>query len=313
MNIDTHSLFNNPPTSIGDVLGLVFSIFIAHWKTFALMSALYYVSIIVTTAVLMMISWVIFAETIAKIVSNIPAGGGGSMNYYRHGRHLLDYAMNTSGASRGVSRALQNYGGDDQAVIAGLAAIGFELILMYLLFVAVFTLVASVFVGAFNHLVAEVYTGSSPSVSRSLSYGWGQKWKVYIFQLILSLAVLGIIIVDIGIPAALHHGLVLGLILTVVMLVAMSTLLLSAIPSIIVENKTPIDAFKRSYDLCKNYFCFIFCNNFTFHIIVIVLLILMNVILDKAPAILSFIVHFLINIILVSVGPTYVLYQYFNS
>lgn len=308
--IDTHSLFSNPPTSIGDVLGLVFSIFFAHWKTFALMSALYYVAIIVTSIVLVMFSYIVFAETIMKIASNIPMGamnGGGAGNYYRHGRHLLDYVLNTSGASR----ALEGYY-PDAAVGAGILAIGFELILMYLLFVAVLTLVISVFVGAFNHVVAEVYTGGSPSVSRSLAYGWGQKWKVYIFQLILSLAVLGILLVDIGIPAAAGHGVVLGFIVALGMLVALSTLLLGAVPSIVVENKSPIDAFKRSYNLCKDYFCFIFCNQFTFNALSFVFMIAINMLLDKAPAVISLLVHFLINIVLVSIGPCLVMVLYMS-
>jgi len=274
------------------------------------MGLLYYVSILVASIVLVLISWLAFSQTFMKIMANIPTGASGGYGSIG-ARHLLDYAVGHSGTSRALQYYDNNDYNDYKSAASGLLAIGVELVLIYLLFVAILTFVASIFVGALNHFVAEIYTGGTPSVSRSLAYGWEKKWKVYVFQVLLMLAVLAIIVVDVGIPAAAGHA-ILGCAIAVVMLVIMSTVLLGAVPAIVVENKTPIDAFHRSYNLCKNYFCFIFCNQFMFNVIVLVFSIVNNLALAKAPAVVSFIVYFLINVIMFSIGPILVMVLYMS-
>lgn len=323
MTIDTHQLFNNPPTSFFQAIRLVFSIFGSNWKPFVLISIFYYIAMFVVFFFLGLIFAIVFAETIAKIsssVSSVSSSGGGFGDGGYYARHLLDYSIGTGGASRALENYYDDFGNNADVLEAllgaemQLMAIGFELILMYILLVVAATFVSSIFTGALTHAVAEVYTGGSPSTSRSLAYGWQQKLKVYVFQVLLSLAVLAILLVDVGIPASAHSykGIFIGLIIAIVMLVSMGTVLLGAIPAIVVENKNPVDAFKRSWNLCKDYFCFIFCNNFIYHIMVFAFMIAINKMLTNAPALISMIIHFLVNVTTSSIAPIFVFVLYMS-
>ena len=58
----------------------------------------------------------------------------------------------------------------------------------------------------------------------------------------------------------------------------MNTVLLMAVPFIMVENKSPIDALKRSYSLCKDFSSFIFYSQFTFNLIIFGIMVAMDIV-----------------------------------
>jgi hypothetical protein len=97
----------------------------------------------------------------------------------------------------------------------------------------------------------------------------------------------------------------------IVVFVIFTSLLVASIPAMIIENKSAVDAFKRSITLCKGYLCFILCTVFCWNFLQLIAVLIVNSILAKLPAFLSVIGHLLINVFTVSIAPvlSFVLYM----
>jgi len=152
----------------------------------------------------------------------------------------------------------------------------------------VLSLVGSIFAGAFCHAIAEIYTGVAPSPVNSVRKGMEKMWKVFLFQLILFCLVLLLFIITVVASGIFFSEdtlnvavVILGYFAFLVGLVLMITFLVAAIPTIIVEGKNPVEALKRSFHLCKDFFFFVFCSIFCFHVGLFIVFLLTNLILGQ--------------------------------
>ena len=93
--LDASLLFSSPPSSIGDVISTVLEIFGQEWKTLMGLSALYLFSAFSLGCTIMLFLAIFFAKDIQMLVQLIQQANEGMMN-----RHLLDYSVGISGASR---------------------------------------------------------------------------------------------------------------------------------------------------------------------------------------------------------------------
>lgn len=311
----TH-LFRNVPASVGDVFSTVFHLFIGNWKPLVLLTLAQFGSWIVTVLVLVLVTFIAAAsyiQTFMAMLKNLQNQGG-------YGRHLLDYSTGISGASRllgyyGQDQDYNNY--NDSEFTAGFII---TMIFMYFLWAIIICLVTGVFTGAYTHTLAEIYAGGTPTLRKSLRHGIGNMCKLFTYLILLILAITGLYLI-IVIPTSMlalandppnYGAFFLGALVFIVVLVIVSAGLTAAIPSIVVEKKTAVQAFGRSWALCKNFICFILCCQFTYNLVLIVVLIVINMVLNKLPDFFALIGHSCVSILTSSIAPVFCFVLYMS-
>ena len=313
MDLSTQ-LFENAPVGIDGVLGQICQIFVTHWKPLVMITGLQLVAFIGASIVLggfTGFTFLVFAKYIVAIIAML-------QNMPNNTRHLLDYSVGISGASRflSASRFL------DEDYYADLSEIGAKfiaaMIALIVLWVVVLSLVSSIFAGAFYHALAEIYTGITPSPNKSIRHGLDKMWNVYFFQLLVSLLIglsLFVTLVStIGFLLAWRPAfetIILGFVLYITFMVLLSTVMVAAIPAIVVEGKSAVQAFHRSLNLCKSFICFIYCSQICYALVLMISMVLINLILDQLPAILGLIGHLALQIAITTFAPMQVI-QYNN-
>ena len=226
-----------------------------------------------------------YIVAISAILQNMP----------NNNRHLLDYSVGIIGASRflSASRFLgEDYYDDLPQINAKFIA---ALIALIVFWVVVLALVSSIFAGAFYHALAKIYTGIAPCPKQSIRHGLGEMWSVYFFYLLISLLIGLILFVTLVAPIGFqawknpddpHFGaIILGSFLFYIFVGLLCTVMVAAIPAIVVEGKSAVQAFHRSLNLCKNFKCFIFCSILCYILVLIISMMLINMKLDQLPAI----------------------------
>ena len=177
----------------------------------------------------------------------------------------------------------------------------------------VLALVSSIFAGAFYHALAKIYTGIAPCPKQSIRHGSGKMWSVYFFHLLLSLLIGLILFVTLVAPIGFQawknpddphfRAIILGSFLFIIIMVLLCTVMVAAIPAIVVEGKSAVQAFHRSLNLCKNFMCFIFCSILCYTLVLMISMVLINLILDQLPAILGLIGHLALQIATTTIAP----------
>lgn len=121
-------------------------------------------------------------------------------------------------------------------------------------------LLLSTYAGAMCHYVAMIYAGeTSPSVMESAKRGFGKKWSVFCVVALSFLVLAAMTIVTFA-RIFTHHGVdgmldVVFIIAYCISAVCVCGITGVAVPVIVIEGKSPMQAFKRSMNLCKRYFC----------------------------------------------------------
>ena len=316
MDLSTQ-LFENAPVGIDGVLGQICQIFVTHWKPLVMITGLQLVAFIGASivlggftfafisafAVLGGFDFLVSAKYSVAIIAIVQIMSNNT-------RHLLDYSVGISGASRflSASRFL------DEDYYADLSEIGAKfiaaMIALIVLWVVVLSLVSSIFAGAFYHALAEIYTGITPSPNKSIRHGLDKMWNVYFFQLLVSLLIglsLFVTLVStIGFLLAWRPAfetIILGFVLYITFMVLLSTVMVAAIPAIVVEGKSAVQAFHRSLNLCKSFICFIYCSQICYALVLMISMVLINLILDQLPAILGLIGHLALQIATTTMAP----------
>jgi len=300
--MDVDRLYNRP-LSVFNAYGDTLKIFFTNWKPLVTIVLLQLLTTLVTSLVTGLVFAFTFASAVKEIMENKPD------NIFS--RNLIDYAIGT-----GASRALEYYGDDNnvddgentnitdtvddggntnimdtmisaQAIYAIILEFSTQFIIMMIMFTLIYALVNSVFTGAMYHAAAEVYAGDNPTASKSIGYGWAKKWQVYMYSLLLwCIIFLGFGIFFYSIVTMLSHedirdvnigGILLLVMVFIILLNIIGAALVAAVPSIVVESKSPIAAFKRSWNLCKGSICYIYCSIFGASISYMVLIALVNI------------------------------------
>lgn len=317
---DVDRLYNRS-LSVFNAYSDTLKIFITNWKPLVAIVLLQ----LLTTLIASLVTGLVFAFTFASVVKELMENKPDNA----FSRNLVDYAIGS-----GASRALEYYGDDNsvddgedtnitdttestKAMMAVILKFSTELIIMMIIFTFIYSLVNSVFTGAMFHAAAEVYAGDNPTASKSIGYGWAKKWQVYMYSLLLSCIIfLGFGIFFKAFLAILSHGddgevnvggIFLLVMVFIILLNILGVTLVAAVPSIVVESKSPIAAFKRSWNLCKGSICYIYCSIFGYTISVIVLVSLVNIL----PQFLAAPSHLCLNIAMSVLGPLlcFVLYM----
>ncbi len=314
MNAST--IFEDIPVTIGDVLKKTLSLFGGNWKVLVSLSLAQFGTFIVAAIMLFGITFLAAAaylQTVLSMVQNLQNQGG-------FARHLLDYSTGT-----GVNRVLEQYYGidvdDDEFEMPDLFSVEFimTMIFMYLIWVVTLALISSVFQGAFTHTLAEIYAGGTPTVSKSIRHGMSKMCNLFLYSLLFMLAVTGLgllillptFLLALGDDQPNIGGIFLGILIFIVAVVIFSSALAAAVPSIVVESKTATQAFGRSWALCKNFICFIFCSQFSYHVVAMIVSVFINNILDHLPDVISVLGHLCVSLVTSSIAPVvaFVLYM----
>lgn len=313
--MDATQLFTNAPTGVVSVFTTVFKIFGAHWKPLLLLASIQIVSFLVVFLILGLISFGFLATymvAIAAAMSKASDGLGGN------GRHLIDHAF-FSGTSRLLQQNNDYYDGFDDFSELFDAKFFIIVAILYVLWIVTVSLVSSLFLAAFVHAIADIYAGNVPSINRSINYATTRMWSVYCFQLLVSLVVTVGLLVTIGIPVIAnipdfkHPGLLfIGILVSIIAVMIFSSSMVAGVPSIVIERKSDTEAFGRSWELCKNYICFIFCTLFCINSALIISGALANSIFDQLPGLFALTGHIIVNLISMSLSPILIVVIYMS-
>jgi len=304
-------LFENAPVGIDGVLSHVFQIFGEHWKPLVMITGMQMIASTGVFLVLGTLTWLLLDLTLIKYILGML-----HLMPDSNSRHLLvDYSVGVSGTSRFLSAASRfldqdYYYGHGQETNLPDINIG-AVSALIVVWAVVLSLVGSIFAGAFCHAIAEIYTGVAPSPVNSVRKGMEKMWKVFLFQIILSILVLLLFIITIAASVGIliwedkpnPFVVILGYFAFLVGMVLMTTFLVAAIPTIIVEGKNPIEALRRSYHLCKDFFFFIFCSIFCFHAGLLIVMVILFLILGQLPYFLNIIGHLVVNMATSTIAP----------
>lgn len=296
--------------SIDHVFRVVFQVLFANFKPLISIALLQLLSILVATMCLYGISALLFAETLIKIMANLPNTDSDSGGF---GRGLfIDYAVGVSGTSRLLEQYYeedqnmeQNYG-DVDAIASAVFSMALEIFMLVLMWMIVISLVASTFSGAITHNIADFYAGGSPTVSKSIQFGWSKKWSVFCFMMALGTAVcLGYIFIALFTVILVGGGLgsFLFMIFFISFLVVVSAVAVGGIPALVVEGLSPISAMTRSWDLCKPHICYIFCTNFLFHILQLLATLVINLIVSNTYVVIELLSRIAIHGVAILLSP----------
>jgi len=306
--MDSTLLFTNPPTGVGMVISTIFSIFTSYWKPLLLLSVIQILTTVVVTAVLALISYGFLAAYIGPTMTAVLQHTKG------YGRHLMDF----SAGSR-ISRLLWGsnpyYGYNDDTVVNEGSYLDYTfndgtpelfdakfiaiLVTVCIIWILVLSIIGSLFTSAFIHTMAEIYVGNSPGLGKSIAYARTKMWSVSCFLVLYHLAILVLAFLIVGIPILAdmpdfkNAGVIvlLGIIFVTLLVTMFSSTMVAAVPSIVIENRSFLGAFSRSWNLCKQSICFIFCTVFSFNCLVIILSILINIVLGFiGPTVVNLIV-----------------------
>ena len=294
-------------TTACSILAIVGKIFIGHWKPLMTIAGIQMGTFVVAFIFLGLLTFG-FAATYIVAVMSIIRNDTGNV-----GRYLLDY---TVGA--GASRLLfdqgyyyyENLGEDDMSIIFGtefFVMIG----VTYIIWMLALSLISSIFHGAFIHAITCIYIGNSPDVNESITSGRQKMMSVYKFQLLYLGAITGILIITIALPFAIEvpefknpELILLGVLIFLVAITVFASTMVSAIPSIVIEGKSSLAAFERSWKLCKSSICLILSCVFCFNVTQVLSLTIMGQVVFKyLPHLLAFFGHLLVYVAIGAITP----------
>jgi len=304
MSTTCENLFDDPPSSVRKVFTHIFTIVREHWKPLILILLLQLVSLIGVSIVLCIFSAAVFAAMFVDFVSVTSDMRTSDMG---NGRHLVNYMVG-SGATRALDYTYDD-GNDTQNQMSDFDFEAFfdimikysgQIVVFVIIIIVVLSLVMSTFIGAMAHTAAEAYCGDTPEACKSIRVGWCHKWQIYIYQILILFVLFGVFLCAIFGGVASKNGAISFLVILVVFafVIFFATVMVAAIPAIIVEGKSSTGAIRRSYDLCKGEFCFIFCNNFCLQCSALVLMIIADEILGIFPDVIAGLVHLGVTILL---------------
>jgi len=268
-----------------------FQIFAAHWKTFMGLGAL---QVLVTTGTMLFFIVVFSLFFLGTNLTDIqPIGFASDQPYV--GRLLLDRTIGISGASHllapHASRLLgavdsildddifsildddelfspdnEEYPHGKGFLVSLIPALPFQFIipLFFLAILALYAFTAS-FTGGLIRATAEAYAGASPKICSSLRHGWNAKLRIFCYYTLLSFGLMLPFLLIVLLPFFLTESLALMVPLMIgytILYVVVISAMTAALPSIVIENVSMTGVFKRSWDLCKDSMCTIFCKIF---------------------------------------------------
>lgn len=307
--MNSNELFTNSSMSIDHVFRVVFQVLFANFKPLVSIALLQLLSIAVAVMALAGMSFLLFAETLSKIMEILPNMDSDSGGFGR--RLLIDYAVGFSGTSHLLERNLDGYYGEenneyDDEIASDISSMIFEIIILALMWMILISIAASTFSGAITHNIADFYAGGSPTVSKSIQFGWSKKWSIFCFMVAFGSAVfLGYIFIALFTLALIggRLGGFLYVIFFISFLVVVSAVAVGGIPTVVVEGLSPISAIKRSWALCKPHICYLFCANFLFQILLVLATVIINLIFSKAPLVIVLLSHLAVNSVTMLLGP----------
>jgi len=145
---------------------------------------------------------------------------------------------------------------DVSQLIAAVFQVGIGFLLLFIIFGLVYVYIISAFEGAMVHAIAKSHTDHAISMNLDSD----NTSKIVIYHILFHGARIAANLTIIALPAFFvgPKALILFYILYYILYAVIACIMIAAIPAIVVEKTSAIDAFKRSYSLCTSSLCFIF-------------------------------------------------------
>jgi len=156
-----------------------------------------------------------------------------------------------------------------------LMKVGTGVVAIFLVVALIWSLVVSIYKGAFIRAAIVTYAGHDATTTESMTIGGKKSLTVFCFDLVLGFINLlagGLLVV---LPTILsNNDLRIVIPLAVVLLifeVLLNSAMIAGIPAVVVEGKSAFAAFSRSWSLCKSSACFIFSTSLCFVVLEILI------------------------------------------
>jgi len=266
---DSNIFFRNPTLSTDDILRSSLEIFLTKWQIFTAISIAQTMSIFGLDLIAVFIFINIYAPDTLKSMNACMA----TDSKLGVTRFLVNYIYENS------SRLLAEYYYQDGKYYADndscdygeiwgqIIKMAFPFVTLNFVLIVGHSIISSTFGGAMIHAVAEMFSGRSPSISRSITLGWKKMSKVFCFRFLLLIGTISGGLTTCLLALSLNHRDLVLLILIFlpifsVLFIVLSSVMIGGVPSIVLEGKSFIQAFHRSWILCKDSICFIACTMF---------------------------------------------------
>jgi len=272
MSDNCQSLFDNHRYSVRQVFSHVFTIVRKHWKPLFIIQFAQIVSFLCVSTIIGIFVKSVFSQMIADILNSEILPKMSDVNF----ESLTDIFE----ALTKILEVLIDW------------AIKYAIQLVEIVIAAIIStsLVTSTFIGAMTHAAADAYNGDTPEAVKNIRSGLFHIWTIFFYLvlfLFLSFTIFLVTIVT-GIAARDNLALVILIVLSgLAFLFYFVTVMVGAIPSIIVEGKSFVAAISRSFHLCKGEFCFIFCNYFCAQLFLLISTIIIQRIFGILPYVIA--------------------------
>lgn len=321
--LQSSELFSNVPQNFIEVLSLVFKIYGAEWKPLTGLAVLFYLTYAGVFLVVFFIAVLLFFGEISYLVTMANQLKSGGLGMASAGGNLRNLALECyEKSSRMLSEGY--YPKYDPYYGINIGAMVISVVLILLSVALVLSFITSVFGGAFVHAVGEIYAGHTPIVKNSLQRGWMRKWSVFGYHILLGLLDFAVLLVTFFLPIYLElkkieveiennpgesldfppllppiiAGIFSAIILGIIVI-----LLTAAVPAIMIENKSIVASFKRSFELCKENLCLIFLTMFVFFILQQVIGWIVQLIFGSLPAFLLTVATLTFKVLSLTIHP----------
>jgi len=267
--VDATRFFAHPARDICSIYSQVFGIFKDHFKTLALLALFQALALIPVVLV--------FGFLVAGILLSQQGNVANAMN--------TDDDLFGATYSGGSWNSQGSEWSDQQSTLdtSQLASLGmsmvssaFEVFGLFIAYSAAVICISAIFQAAFIRAVSEVFAGHEPNWKACLRAGREKMLPIICFNIICLIVFVATYILwffatiypQLGNP---HFGLIfLSFVIFVLALIVFATGMRAGLSLIVIENKSPVTAITRSWDLCKSKIGFIFCCAFCFYTVEII-------------------------------------------
>lgn len=281
-------LFHVPIKRIPHFIDHVFKTYGANWKPLILLSLMQFVTTLGAILAIMLVVAVEHYGRFSKIAGYIPG-------FYLPKSQMGSGTTAATGDGYGRMRFLEE---DDLKDF--FENFGVELIIGIVLFFLAVNFISTIYRGAFIHATAEIKIGERPNVFKSIRFSWSMKWNLYVLQLLFDAAVFGIILIFVGIPAAVAFlgnkdmdasDIAVGMswmfigMMVVLLLVFLirDCMFIGSFPAAVIEKTSATGAFRRSWNLCKIDFGTIVVTRFLFSILLQIPMVIVSAVAESIP------------------------------
>lgn len=269
---NVNDFFRNPPLSMDGIIRSTLMIFVTNWQTFMAMNIARIIFIFGLGSVILFIITSFTNDRLLYLINTCIASNLTTTHFFNNNKDN-DYSCQYGKIWEDISMEM-----------------GIFYVTMSYILITTCIIISSFFEGAMIHAVVETYKTGGGSLTQSIRLGWKKISKIFGFRyfIFMSTIVGGMMAFILMLPLNLlrtTNALMLSIIITIVTVVlalfVLGSTMIVGVPSIVVEDKSSVEAFQRSWNLCKDSICLITFTVLCFYSLVISMIIAIETMMES--------------------------------